>query len=635
MIIKDSLNACIDSTEKKIDIYNLELNLGSDTTICGNSFLIQAQSTADLLWLNDSSTLSAYHVTQDENVILKASLGNCVVHDSIYVAIEKKLNGGFNISNICENDTLVFQDTTNNSTINNRIWILDGYQLASDSANVEIQNASIGIHNISMIINNNAGCSDTINKNFTIQEKPDINLTGYIQICGNQYQANITPPNGSQILWSNGNTSNTPIFNQSGTHSVVVNYNGCINQDSFQLNLKPKPQAVIDAHDICEGDNLQLLNNSTGTILFNKWDFNNGVTSTTLNPNITYNNPGSYNIELIVKALNNCSDTTYKLIKVDKRPILNLGNDTTICSNQMVLDCGVINANYLWSNSSNDEAITISNSGIYSVTVDSGNCSVSDDINVVLNSNPQALIGINGICTNDSIVIFSNSIYTSPLTQYSWSINNQTYLGDTIRPIINNEQSLNIELTIIDQNSCMDSVSINTFIYAPDFSSIWTSGDTSIYVGEELSIHAYGAYDYEWFPKENLDTPYEDHTIASPNQKQRYVVMAKDINGCTIYDSLIVDIKPNSQIYIPDAFTPNHDGNNDFYYLSGENICSINYSIYNRWGNVVFKANNINDKWDGRYKDKAQGSEGYTVFGNINFCDGSKQVIKKRIHLLN
>ena len=401
------------------------------------------------------------------------------------------------------------------------------------------------------------------------------------------------------------------------------------------LNLKPKPKAVIDTHDICEGDNLQLLNNSTGSILFNKWDFDNGITSTVLNPNITYNNPGTYNIELIVKGLNNCSDTTYKLISVDKRPILDLGNDTTLCANQVTIDCGIINASYLWSDSSTSNTITINNSGLYSVAVDSGNCSLTDDINVVLHNKPEAAIGMNGICTNDSISIFSNSIYTSPLTQYSWNINNQPYIGDTVRPIINNEQSLNIELTIIDQNSCMDSVSINTYIYAPDFSSIWTSGDTSIYVGEEVSIQAYGAYDYEWFPKENLDTPHEDHTIASPNKKQLYVVMAKDINGCTIYDSLTVDIKPNSQIYIPDAFTPNHDGNNDFYYLSGENICSINYSIYNRWGNVVFKANNINDRWDGRYMDKMQSSEGYTVFGNINFCDGSKQVFKKRIHLLH
>ena len=59
-------------------------------------------------------------------------------------------------------------------------------------------------------------------------------------------------------------------------------------------------------------------------------------------------------------------------------------------------------------------------------------------------------------------------------------------------------------------------------------------------------------------------------------------------------------------IYIPDAFTPNGDGINDYYQVFGRCARLVRINIFNRWGEKVWDADNINDKWDGKYKGESQ-----------------------------
>ncbi|MEM0998384.1 MAG: gliding motility-associated C-terminal domain-containing protein [Bacteroidota bacterium] len=60
--------------------------------------------------------------------------------------------------------------------------------------------------------------------------------------------------------------------------------------------------------------------------------------------------------------------------------------------------------------------------------------------------------------------------------------------------------------------------------------------------------------------------------------------------------------KENGSVFIPNAFTPNGDGVNDYFYIPEANLTSFNFSVFDRWGNEVFKTNNANFRWDGRSK---------------------------------
>lgn len=83
---------------------------------------------------------------------------------------------------------------------------------------------------------------------------------------------------------------------------------------------------------------------------------------------------------------------------------------------------------------------------------------------------------------------------------------------------------------------------------------------------------------------------------------RKYRVIAYKQGAPQIYSiSNEVTIIPNMSIYIPNTFTPNGDGLNDTFGVAGEAIQDFNMQIFNRWGQLVFEASNVNERWDGTF----------------------------------
>lgn len=87
-------------------------------------------------------------------------------------------------------------------------------------------------------------------------------------------------------------------------------------------------------------------------------------------------------------------------------------------------------------------------------------------------------------------------------------------------------------------------------------------------------------------------------------------------------------------VYIPNIFSPNNDGQNDLFYIRGQFISEIEYAIYNRWGNEVFRSNDINFGWDGMYKGKLCNPDVFAYYAIIKFNDGTEQIKKGNITLI-
>lgn len=85
---------------------------------------------------------------------------------------------------------------------------------------------------------------------------------------------------------------------------------------------------------------------------------------------------------------------------------------------------------------------------------------------------------------------------------------------------------------------------------------------------------------------------------------------------------------------VPNAFTPNGDGINDFVRVRGFGIIKMNWQIYNRWGVKVFESSSINNGWDGKYKGTLQPQEVYNYVLSVEFSDGTKYQKKGDITLL-
>ncbi len=100
---------------------------------------------------------------------------------------------------------------------------------------------------------------------------------------------------------------------------------------------------------------------------------------------------------------------------------------------------------------------------------------------------------------------------------------------------------------------------------------------------------------YEWQDKSTL--PYFE-----VDDEATYSVKVWDEWGCTGTDSIVLTRKCPTKVYAPTAFSPNKDGFNDIFLLYGKDIISFDLTIADRWGNIVFKSNDIEMGWNGQFR---------------------------------
>jgi len=93
------------------------------------------------------------------------------------------------------------------------------------------------------------------------------------------------------------------------------------------------------------------------------------------------------------------------------------------------------------------------------------------------------------------------------------------------------------------------------------------------------------------------------YSQSPSNDKKRYRVTALKVgSNSTSSLSNVAEAYPKPLFYIPSAFTPNGDGINDFFGVKAEGIGVFNIQIFNRWGELVFEADDIHTLWDGTYQ---------------------------------
>ncbi len=111
------------------------------------------------------------------------------------------------------------------------------------------------------------------------------------------------------------------------------------------------------------------------------------------------------------------------------------------------------------------------------------------------------------------------------------------------------------------------------------------------------------------------------------------------IPGCGFYIddvsvTLIEEPKTENVLYIPNIFSPNNDGQNDKLFVRGQQIESLHFIIYNRWGNLVYESNDINHGWDGTQNGKKSETGVYVYRAEVTFKDGETLVKRGNVTLV-
>ncbi len=158
--------------------------------------------------------------------------------------------------------------------------------------------------------------------------------------------------------------------------------------------------------------------------------------------------------------------------------------------------------------------------------------------------------------------------------------------------------------------------------------------DKTIELGESIQLNytsnAIGSVQLTWSssnPNSLSCTTCPTPIIQSTESAWFYLDLI-DEAFCSATDSIFIDIRPNRQVFIPSAFTPDFDGVNDYFYVQGKWDAMVKKMLVaDRWGNILFKKNNapINEEWngwDGTYRGKGVESGVYIWYVEIEFLDG-------------
>ena len=145
----------------------------------------------------------------------------------------------------------------------------------------------------------------------------------------------------------------------------------------------------------------------------------------------------------------------------------------------------------------------------------------------------------------------------------------------------------------------------------------------------------------EWAPQDSAACDQCLSWTVQPKETTRYFATITDTVGCTASDDLLVKVIRDYQVYIPNAFSPNGDGSNDFFLIySGSDVVEVErFEIYSRWGEQVFQMqafppNDPRYGWDGVFLGQPMNTGYFTYFAQVRFIDGSVQLFKGGFHLV-
>lgn len=156
----------------------------------------------------------------------------------------------------------------------------------------------------------------------------------------------------------------------------------------------------------------------------------------------------------------------------------------------------------------------------------------------------------------------------------------------------------------------------------PDQTIIWGTSTT-------LNANAGAGTTISWYPSTGLSCTSCANPEASPSVTTTYCAIATDANGCsdTSCVTIYVDITCG-QVFVPNAFSPNNDNQNDVLFVEGNCITTMTFLVFNRWGEKVFESTDKSFGWDGNYKGEPAETGVYIYQLNATSVTG-ELIVKK------
>ncbi|UAY50815.1 sugar-binding protein [Ferruginibacter albus] len=457
---------------------------------------------------------------------------------------------------------------------------------------------SAGVYNVTLT--NAAGCDSIATLNLTL--KAATNSTTNIAVCA------------SQLPYSwNGNAYSAP-----GSYNVTLtNAAGCDSIATLNLSTK-QTSASSTTISVCPNQ------------LPVSWNGN------------AYSSAGSYPVTLTNAA--GCDSIATLILQVKAVTTSNI--TTSICPSQLP---------YTWNGNS------YSTAGTYAVTLtNAAGCDSIITLNLIVNS-ATASVTSQTICPNQLPYTWNGKTYSSggtysvtltnangcdsvatlvlktlaaPVVQATsvYGCNSLTYEGVTYT------QSTKLQKNITNVNGC-DSIQIVTYvnITTQQFDLQLTATPNPVDKGKPVTIKTGSTTPYSitaWEPAVLFGSQTALSQVLMPDTATVVKVTAKSDAGCVTTAEIAIAVLRPYDFWVPNSFTPNDDGMNDYFSVYGTTVKKGLLRIYNQWGQLIYETTDIKRGWDGKFKGVPQpvGVYAYVVFAEM--YDGNSVTDKGFLNLI-
>ncbi len=449
------------------------------------------------------------------------------------------------------------------------------------------------------------------------------------------------------------------------TYTITDTISGCVSQgtvEAIDIMAFPLADAGDDGVLDCQTDLVELGGPGTqqGPNIVYEWSGLGIVGDNTL-PMINVNQAGTFTLT-VTDTISNCANSSEAVVILDEdNPSADGGPDQELDCDFTPIDLngggsvGTGSIIYQWidpvgTDLGQNPIIQVDEPGVYVLAIEDIDNGCVDTAYVLVTPNsdaPQdAIVDIQDpecFGDTDGFINIVNMVGGTP--PYLYSFDGQAL---TTNPFITNLPPGNYPIEVEDSEGCTWTTEIT--IDAPEEIGLGLGIDIDIQMGEDLIIDAgINLNDGEidtliWTPFDSLNCL--DDICRSIRVEDLFLTTnvsatVIDTNGCSATDNLLVRVKKDRNVFIPNGFTPDDDGTNDFANIfTGTGVERINYFyIYDRWGETVYQSNNFEPNlpkggWDGKLKGVTMNPAVFVYQAEVLFIDGHVELYTGDITLM-
>lgn len=315
----------------------------------------------------------------------------------------------------------------------------------------------------------------------------------------------------------------------------------------------------------------------------------------------TANPPSSTTFYVDITTPSGCIITDSVFVEtINNLPIPGLTEDTTICKGDQILLTAQGGDTYSWTpfNLLTDIIGNTANTNIQTTTqffvqITNACGSVQDSVTVEVIDVYPTIVEDTIICPGEQATLWATGG-----TNYNWTpantlteINGDTVMAQPTTPTV-------YEVEVQNAQGCSKTLNVLVDLFTPPYTEV--EGPTFIIDGQEITLTgATNGASYYWSTEDTVFCSNCYELIITPDRSDTYYFTGIDTNSCRTVDSITVYL--DGILYVPNTFTPNGDGFNEYFKVIAREIHDYQLYIFDRWGQLVFETNDTEATWDGRH----------------------------------